>query len=233
MHCERDNAIVSGRLPGFRRRQVEARLDEIIAFAELEEVIDYPLHTYSTGMRARLWFSVAAQPEPDILLIDKMLGVGDSEFQRKSRGALAHKLTADKSVVLVSHDAESIRELTSRVLWIERGESIAEGDPGEILCAYETYSELDAEVQIGFLNCCKKLRKENSADDPAVLLRKVFKALGVTVQDSHAEAAGPTGPGQQQGPGRRLNFRIVRDQRLICLLRRVRIHEQGIQRPIH
>jgi len=135
----RDNAMVSGMLLGFRRKQVEQKLDEIIAFSELEEFIDFPLHTYSAGMRARLGFSVAFHMEPDILLVDEVLGVGDADFQRKSRAEMERKIASDKTIVLVSHSTDVIRKLCNRAVWIENGETCMEGDVGEVTKAYEAF----------------------------------------------------------------------------------------------
>ncbi|QBQ53548.1 ABC transporter ATP-binding protein [Nitrosococcus wardiae] len=135
----RDNAIVSGLLLGFRRKQVEEKLDEIIAFAELESFIDYPLHTYSAGMRARLGFSVAFHMEPDILLIDEVLGVGDADFQRKSRAEMERKIASDKTIVLVSHSAAAIRKLCNRAVWVEQGKTRMEGEVKEVVGAYEAF----------------------------------------------------------------------------------------------
>jgi lipopolysaccharide transport system ATP-binding protein len=133
----RDNAIVNGLLLGFRRKQVEQKLDQIIAFSELEAFIDYPLHTYSSGMRARLGFSVAFHMNPDILLVDEVLGVGDAEFQQKSRAEMERKIASEKTIVLVSHSTATIRKLCSRAVWIEHGESRMEGEMSEVVRAYE------------------------------------------------------------------------------------------------
>lgn len=135
----RDNAIVNALLLGFRRKDVQEKLDEIIAFSELASFIDNPLHTYSAGMRARLGFSVAFHMEPDILLVDEVLGVGDADFQRKSRAEMERKIASDKTVVLVSHSPPTVRKLCSRVVWIEQGESRMEGAADEVLKAYETF----------------------------------------------------------------------------------------------
>ena len=132
----RDNAILSGMLLGLPRREVEAKMDEIIAFAELEEFIDQPMRTYSTGMRARLGFSVAFQANPDLLLLDEVLGVGDAAFKEKSTAAMREKICSDQTVVLVSHSPATIREICDRVIWIHDGVTRAEGETETILKAY-------------------------------------------------------------------------------------------------
>lgn len=132
----RQNAILSGLLLGLRRAEVEARMEAIIEFSELGNFIDEPLSTYSSGMRARLGFSVAFQVEPDILLIDEVLGVGDEEFKAKSTRAMRERICSDKTIVLVSHSPGTIRELCDRAVWIEEGVTRAVGDVGEVTDAY-------------------------------------------------------------------------------------------------
>ena len=137
----RNNAILSGMLLGMRRKVIEGAMDKIIEFSELEEFIDEPVKTYSAGMRARLGFSVAFQADPDILLIDETLGVGDARFSKKSSGALRKKIRSNKTVVLVSHNARLVRNLCDRVVWIDKGRSVEEGQPGYVLDAYLKNSE--------------------------------------------------------------------------------------------
>ncbi len=134
----RDNALISGMLLGLGRREIAARLDAIIAFSELEDCIDDPIHTYSAGMRARLGFAIAFQVEPDVLLIDEVLGVGDAAFHRKSSKAMREKILArDKTVVLVTHNPAVMRELCDRAVWMDRGETRAAGPVAEILTRYD------------------------------------------------------------------------------------------------
>lgn len=135
----RNNVILSGLLLGFRRKQVEEKLDEIIGFSELGLSIDYPLHTYSAGMRARLGFSVAFHMEPDILLIDEVLAVGDADFQRKSRVEIERKIASEKTVVLVSHNTAVIQKLCNRAVWIEHGETRIEGEVSEVVKTYDAF----------------------------------------------------------------------------------------------
>lgn len=132
----RDNALLSGVLLGARRSFVEEKLDEIIAFAELEASIDAPLKTYSSGMRARLGFSVAMVVEADLVLIDEVLGVGDIKFQEKARRAMQARIRSQQTVVYVSHSAETVRELCSRIIWLQHGAIKAIGDPDEVLQRY-------------------------------------------------------------------------------------------------
>lgn len=135
----RENAILSGILMGRSRRQMEALLGDIAAFAELGDFMEQPLRTYSVGMKARLGFAVAFLSDPDILLVDEAMGVGDAEFRRKSAGLMRQKIESDKTVVVVSHSSSAIRELCGRVVWIERGETKAIGCAEEVLSLYDAY----------------------------------------------------------------------------------------------
>ena len=132
----RDNALLSGVLLGGSRRLVEDKLDEIIAFAELEDQINDPLKTYSSGMRARLGFAVALMMRADLLLIDEVLSVGDIEFRRKAEKAMHDRLASDQTVVLVSHSPDQVKKLCDRVLWLNGGRSEMLGDAAEVVDAY-------------------------------------------------------------------------------------------------
>ena len=135
----RYNAFLSGMLLGFRKEEIEAKIPEIIAFSELEKFIDQPVHTYSAGMRARLGFSVAISLDPDVLLIDEVLAVGDAEFQKKSLEVMKEKLRSDKTIVLVSHQANTIKQLCNRAVWIEEGITRVEGETESVLTEYEAF----------------------------------------------------------------------------------------------
>jgi lipopolysaccharide transport system ATP-binding protein len=117
----RQNAMLSGMLLGLRKREISEKMDAIIEFSGLGQFIDQSLHTYSSGMRARLGFSVAIQVDPDVLLIDEVLGVGDEEFRTKSTAEMKRLIKSDKTVVLVSHNLATVRELCDRLVWIEGG----------------------------------------------------------------------------------------------------------------
>ena len=132
----RDNAILSGLLLGLRRRDIENRLPAILEFSELGDFFDQPISSYSTGMTMRLGFSVAMQVEPDVLLIDEVLAVGDTEFQQKSGDALRERIHSGKTVVFVSHGDAQIRQICDRALWIEHGRSMMQGPVDAVLAAY-------------------------------------------------------------------------------------------------
>jgi lipopolysaccharide transport system ATP-binding protein len=132
----RDNAILSGLMLGLRRREIVSRLPQILDFSELGDFFDQPISSYSTGMLARLGFSVAMQVEPDVLLIDEVLSVGDAEFQQKSGAALRERIHSGTTIVFVSHGDAQIRQVCDRVLWIEHGRSMMEGPVDKVLSAY-------------------------------------------------------------------------------------------------
>jgi lipopolysaccharide transport system ATP-binding protein len=140
----RDNAILSGLLLGLRRREITARLPAIREFSELGAFFEEPIATYSAGMNMRLAFSVAMQAEPDVLLIDEVLSVGDAAFQEKSRAAMRERTGEGRTIVLVSHDEEQIRDRCNRVVWIEHGRSVLEGSRDEVFAAYHRHSATEA-----------------------------------------------------------------------------------------
>jgi len=132
----RDNAILSGLMLGLRRREILQRLPKILEFSELGAFFEQPISSYSTGMLMRLGFSVALQVEPDILLIDEVLAVGDTDFQEKSGAALRERIHGGTTVVFVSHGDAQVRQVCDRVLWIEHGRSVMEGAVDDVLKAY-------------------------------------------------------------------------------------------------
>ena len=135
----RQNAILSGMLLGLAKQEVEEKMADIRAFSELGDFFDQPINAYSSGMKARLGFSVAFQLNPDVLLIDEVLGVGDAEFKAKSSQIMREKIRSDKTIVLVSHSPGTIRQLCDRAVWIENGATRAEGETTEVLDRYEQF----------------------------------------------------------------------------------------------
>ena len=128
----RENAVLSGILLGMSRAEVEEHMDEIVRFAELEQFIDEPVRTYSSGMRARLGFTVAFQADPDVLLIDEVLGIGDASFKEKSSAAMREKIASDKTVVIVTHHPETVMDLCDRVVWVNQGVTVEVGEPSAV-----------------------------------------------------------------------------------------------------
>lgn len=133
----RINAVLSGIMLGFSRQEVEAGLERIIDFSELGSFIDKPVNAYSAGMRARLGFSVALELNPEVLLIDEILGVGDHRFRKKSMNVMREKLLSMQTIVFVSHDGASVRNLCNRAIWLENGILKMDGPADEVVSAYE------------------------------------------------------------------------------------------------
>ena len=136
----RENILLSGMLLGFTEEQVRERMDEIIEFAGLGKFIDMPVKTYSSGMHSKLAFSITAILESDIMLIDEVLSVGDTRFKRKSYRKMKQLISdKDRTVVVVSHNSETLRKLCTRLLWLHDGEIKMLGETDEVLEAYEEF----------------------------------------------------------------------------------------------
>jgi lipopolysaccharide transport system ATP-binding protein len=134
----RENTFLSGAILGMGREEIVRKFDEIVAFAELEKFIDTQVKHYSSGMYVRLAFAVAAHLEPEILLVDEVLAVGDINFQKKCLGKMGDVARAGRTVVLVSHQLNQIRRLCQRVVWIDDGIARQNGPTHEVVSAYET-----------------------------------------------------------------------------------------------
>jgi ABC-type polysaccharide/polyol phosphate transport system ATPase subunit len=132
----RENVFLNAALHGLQREEVEAKLDDIVAFAELAEFIDLPVATYSQGMFLRLGFAIAAHLEPDVLLVDEVLAVGDEAFQRKCEARIAEQIAGGATLVLVSHDASVIERTCERVIVLDRGAKVFDGPTAEGLAYY-------------------------------------------------------------------------------------------------
>lgn len=132
----RENVILSGILLGFTKRQVETHISEIREFSGLGEAFEDALSTYSSGMRARLGFSISAMLEPDLLLIDEVLAVGDKDFVEKSMAIMERKFKSSHTVLVVSHNLEQIRKMCERAIWIDRGRCVLDGPVDEVISAY-------------------------------------------------------------------------------------------------
>ncbi len=131
-----ENIFLHGAILGLSRKQIAGRLDEIVRFAGIEQFVDTPVKWYSSGMYARLGFSVAAFSEPDVLLVDEVLAVGDTAFQRKAIDKMREFVQAGRTVVLVSHDLGNVRGLCRQTLWLERGQIKALGATEDVVAAY-------------------------------------------------------------------------------------------------
>lgn len=134
----RDNIFLNGIFLGFTRKEVEREFDAIVEFSELQEFIDLPVRTYSSGMRARLAFSIAASITPQILIIDELMGVGDRKFQQKSTARMKELISECQALVVVSHQMSTIRDLCGQALWLDKGRIVAQGPTEEVVKQYES-----------------------------------------------------------------------------------------------
>lgn len=134
----RENTFLSGAILGMGKEETARKFDEIVSFAELDRFIDTPVKHYSSGMYVRLAFAVAAHLEPEILLVDEVLAVGDIKFQRKCLGKMGEVARAGRTVILVSHQLNQIRRLCHRAVWVEGGVVRQLGATAEVVSAYES-----------------------------------------------------------------------------------------------
>lgn len=132
----RENVYLNAALYGLRRREIDALYDDVVAFAELERFIDAPLKTYSSGMQMRLGFAVAAHLDPDILLVDEVLAVGDEPFQQKCLARMAGFRKKGKTIVFVSHDLRVVSEICDRVALLHHGTLVESGEPDTMTSVY-------------------------------------------------------------------------------------------------
>src|SRR6266478_6041532 len=134
----RENVYLSGAILGMKKREIVRKFDEIVAFAEVEKFIDTPLKHYSTGMQMRLAFGVAAHLEPEILLVDEVLAVGDAAFQKKCLGKMGDVAHGGRTILFVSHQMNQIRRLCGRAMWIDNGQVREYGSTAHVVSAYES-----------------------------------------------------------------------------------------------
>ena len=132
----RENIYMNGAILGMTRREIQSRFDSIVAFAEVERFLDTPIKRYSSGMYVRLAFAVAAHLEPEILLVDEVLAVGDMEFQKKCLGRMVGVARSGRTVLFVSHNLAAIQQVTTRCLLLEKGELVCDGATPEVMATY-------------------------------------------------------------------------------------------------
>src|SRR5271156_3784701 len=134
----RENVYLSGAILGMKKQEITRKFDEIVSFAEVERFLDTPLKHYSTGMQMRLAFAVAAHLEPEILLVDEVLAVGDLQFQKKCLGKMQEVSDTGRTIVFVSHQMNQIRRLCRRVLWVDGGRIRESGPTAQVIGKYES-----------------------------------------------------------------------------------------------
>src|SRR5262245_32381460 len=138
----RENVYVNGAILGLTKKEIDRKFNEIVAFAELEDFIDSPVKFYSSGMYVRLGFAVAAHLEPDVLLIDEVLAVGDNEFRTKCTRKIAQIISGGTAFIFVSHNMNEIMRVCQRVIWLEKGQVVQSGDAPSTVSAYLTGIDL-------------------------------------------------------------------------------------------
>jgi lipopolysaccharide transport system ATP-binding protein len=144
----RENLMLAGVMHGLSREEVLERFDEIVKFAELEDVIDEPVRTYSSGMFMRLGFSVAVHTDPDILLVDEVLAVGDAGFVAKCKDRISELRKQGKTLILVTHDLEAVERWCDEAIWLHQGEVRDRGYPRRVIDAYRAFIEKGEEQEL-------------------------------------------------------------------------------------
>lgn len=132
----RQNILISGITLGLTKKKIESRINQIVEFSGLHDFIDQPVTAYSSGMSARLGFSIAMQVDPDILLVDEVISVGDEDFRKKSSAFIHDRVKANETTILVTHNAQMASTLCTRIIWIDDGYVRMSGDPKEVVNAY-------------------------------------------------------------------------------------------------
>ena len=138
----RENIYLNGSILGMQKREIDAKLDQIVDFADVHKFLDTPVKRYSSGMRLRLGFAVAAHLEPDVLLVDEVLAVGDAGFQKKCLGAMSHLHDGGRTVLFVSHNLAAVEHLCPRTIWVDSGRIRQDGESRKVIQAYlETFAD--------------------------------------------------------------------------------------------
>jgi ABC-type polysaccharide/polyol phosphate transport system ATPase subunit len=173
----RENVFINGIMLGLSKREIMKRFDEIVEFAELEDFIDAPVKTYSSGMYMRLGFAVAIHVDPDVLLIDEVLAVGDQAFTVKCLDKFADFRRRNKTILLVTHSLDLVERFCDRALWLDKGKTLAEGEPRRVVASYLIDVEKSEEQELAAAEAIRVKSAESGAEPP-----------------SGAPAAGPADP---------------------------------------
>ena len=139
----RENIFLNGALLGYTKEFIESKFDEIVEFSELEEFLDVPLKNYSSGMRARLGFSIATSVQPEILILDEVLSVGDLKFQEKSQEKMESLFNGDVTLLFVSHSVEQVKNFCNKAIWLQHGKLMAKGPVDEVCELYDEWIHSD------------------------------------------------------------------------------------------
>lgn len=155
-----DNIYLNGCILGMSRKEIDAKLDEIIAFADIARFIHTPIKRLSSGMSVRLGFAIASHLEPEIMIIDEVLAVGDADFQKKCMDRMEYIRNSGRTILFVSHNMDSVAGLCDRVMWLNRGEIKSIGNPREVIQAYLDYSVGSGGVE----NLAERTDRQQSGD---------------------------------------------------------------------
>lgn len=139
----RENIFLNGALLGYNKDFIESKFDEIVEFSELEEFLDVPIKNYSSGMRARLGFSIATSVQPEILILDEVLSVGDIKFQEKSRDKMESLMDSEVTLLFVSHSVEQVKSFCNKAIWLQHGKLMAKGPVDEVCELYTEWVHSD------------------------------------------------------------------------------------------
>jgi lipopolysaccharide transport system ATP-binding protein len=193
----RENVFLNGSILGMKRREIQRKLPDIVEFSGIERFIDTPVKRYSSGMYVRLAFSVAAHLEPEILLVDEVLAVGDAEFQQRCLGRMEDFSGTGRTVLFVSHNMQTINQLCDRALWIDGGKIVADGHPSDVVTDYLRSSSYSTAGQMSWLD-----DESAPGDDLARLLSvRVIDETGETVETVDV----------REPVGIEIRFRVLRD----------------------
>jgi lipopolysaccharide transport system ATP-binding protein len=173
----RENIFLNGAILGMTRAEISRKFDEIVAFSEVEEFLDTPVKRYSSGMYVRLAFSVAAHLDPEILIVDEVLAVGDAAFQRKCLGKMGSFAESGRTVLFVSHNLDAARSLCQRAVWLKDGKIQMNGEVGEVIDAYQSSFSLEHSLACANRNYGLTIEK-------------------VTLKDGRGRALGVFSPGE-------------------------------------
>jgi homopolymeric O-antigen transport system ATP-binding protein len=192
----RENVFLNGSILGMKRREIQRKFDDIVEFSGIGKFIDTPVKRYSSGMSVRLAFSVAAHLEPEILLVDEVLAVGDAEFQQRCLGRMEDFSGTGRTVLFVSHNMQTVNQLCERVIWLDGGSIAEEGDPSEVVSRY-LHSAAVSGSTISW------------ADDESAPGDSLARLLAVRVVNDVGEPADTTDV--RESVGVEIRFRVLRE----------------------
>jgi lipopolysaccharide transport system ATP-binding protein len=161
----RENIFLNGAILGMSRAEIIRKFDEIVAFSEVEEFLDTPVKHYSSGMYVRLAFAVAAHLDPEILIVDEVLAVGDTGFQKKCLGKMGSFAQSGRTVLFVSHNVDAVRNLCQRAVWVKDGRIQKDGEVGEVIDSYQSSFSVDRALSCTSPNCRLTITKITLRDE--------------------------------------------------------------------